>query len=286
MRARWSFLLLILTCASGLVAVAAADEEAPDAGVLHAQGKALLAQADFDGALARFLAAARAAPADKAYEQDALLLKRVVAQRQALDRPERHPRWAGIALSLHAFYLQHGLHGEAIGLGRRGVATLADAPAEDRLVEALLEAGRDAEALQQLTSKATWTRGVRHTIFYGIALARLRRFAEAAAHATAATRALDGADPLLLRDAARLPALLGQQAPTAALLVRAFEGTQATQLDALKAGVRAHPDFQRVLASEVVTKAFAATSKQKAPGCSGGSDCGSCPSRGKCGGAK
>jgi len=283
MPTRWTVLLPLLL---GLAAAIATADDAPTAAAHHVRGHALLAKADFDGALASFLAAARAAPEDAGFREDALLLKRVVDQRRALDRPERHPRWAGIATSLHAFYLQHGLLEEAVRLGRRGVATLADAAAEERLVEALLEAGSDADALAQLVSKAAWTRGARHTIFHGIALARLARFEEAAAHAKALERLLDDADPLLLRDAARLHGLLGHEAQTAALLVRAFEGTEAARLDALKSAVRSHPDFRRVLASVAVTKALTATSRRKAPGCSGGSDCGSCPNRGGCGGKK
>jgi hypothetical protein len=88
------------------------------------------------------------------------------------------------------------------------------------------------------------------------------------------------------RAAPRLEAVLGQEARAAALLVKAFEATPVANLQAFKAEVRAHGDFQRVLAGPAMTKAFATASKQKALGCSGASDCGSCPKRGGCGGKK
>lgn len=281
MRSRRTF-VLAFSLALLLPAVVQADDALSGA-MLHAEGNALLAKADFDGALARYLAAARAAPGNPTFRQDALVLKRVVAQRKALDAPRRHPKWEGIAMSLHAFYLEHDLAGEAVALGRRGLKVLANGAAENRLAEALLEAGRDADALKLLTAKASWTRDVRSRIFHGVALARTARLEQASALAKS-VKLPAKADPRLLRDAARLEAVLGQEARAAAWLVKAFEATPVANLPAFKASVRAHADFRRVLAGPAMTKAFATQSKQKALGCSGASDCGSCPKRGGCGG--
>ncbi|MDJ0522950.1 MAG: hypothetical protein QNJ90_12850 [Planctomycetota bacterium] len=283
MRSRLFILLTLLLAACVFVPPAVADDLG--AAMLHSEGEALLARGDIDGALSRFLAAARAAPGNKVIARDALVLKRVVAQRKALDRPKRHPKWEGIAISLHAFYLKHALHGEAVKLGWRGLKELKNGPAENRLAEALLETGLNAEALKQLTSKVAWTRDQRASIFRGIALLRTGKTKEAAQ--VAGTIKLPAkADSRLLRDAARLQAVLGQEAATAKLLVLAFERSPVAQLEGLKAEVRAHSDFKPVMGSAVVAKAMKTASKQKTLACSGASDCGSCPSRGGCSGKK
>ncbi len=260
-------------------------DDALNATMLHAEGKALLAKADFEGALARYLAAARAAPKSQAITQDARALKRVVAQRKALDAPKQHPKWEGIAMSLHAYYLREGLPAEAVALGRRGVKVLKNGAAEARLAEGLLEAGRHDQVMTLLAAPATWKRAERHVIFHGIALVRAGQVDKATA--LAKTLKLPAkADPRLLRDGARLHAVLGNETAAAALLVRAFETTPVANLPAFKKQVRTHADFGPVLAGPAMTKAMTTASKLKPTSCSGGTDCGSCPSRGKCGGGK
>jgi hypothetical protein len=229
-----------------------------------------------------FRAASLADPDTPAYAQDAVVLRRVIGLRKVAAQPESTPKWERAAVSLHVFYLRNGLHGEAEALDRRALATLQHADAEARLAETLLEAQRPAEVVALLTTEATWTRGAQHGAYHGIALARLGRYAEAVRVADGLKPAAD-ADPLLLRDVARLEGLLGREQPCATLLVRAFQATPAADLPAFKREVQAHPDFARVKPGDVFTRALATKSAQAATGCSGGSDCGSCPSRGGCG---
>ena len=284
MHSRSFRLLGVLLCLCTLAATAAAAEPA-DAAALHARGRTQLAQADFAGALASFRAAARAAPQREDYAQVALVLRRIVAMRKTVAGARVGPKWESTAMNLHVWYLRSGLPEEAVKLDRRGLALLANAAAEARLAEALLEAGDAPAVVKLLEADPTWNRDARHAIFRGIALARVKSYADALA-IEKTLRLPAKADPLLLRDAARLHAVLGMEAACAALLVRCFEATPPANLDALKAQVRAHPDFRGVAAGPTFAKAMRTTSKVKPVGCSGGKDCGSCPSRGSCGGKK
>lgn len=272
----------VLLCLCLFAAVAAAAEP-PDAAALHARGQAQLAQADFDGALRSFRAAARAAPGNKTYAQDALVLRRVVGMRKTVARQQVNARWEKTAISLHLFYLRNDLPQEAVALDRRGLRLLANAGAEARLAEALLEAGDNEATVKLLDQPARWQRDQRHAIFHGIALARTKQYARAL-KVHESLRLPKNASPLLLRDAARLEAVLGREPGCAALLKRSFETTPPANLATFKAQVRAHPDFRGVAAGPTFAQAMQTASKVKPVGCSGGKDCGSCPSRGSCGG--
>ena len=242
-----------------------------------------MARADFDGALSSFRAAARAAPKNKVYAQDALVLRRVVGMRRVVTRQQANVRWERAAISLHIFYLRSNLATEAVRLDRRGLALLTNAAAEARLAEALLESGDDAAAVKLLDAPVRWRRDERHAIFHGIALARMKQYARAF-QIEKTLHLPKNATPLLLRDAARLEAVLGREAECAALLTRAFETTPPANLTTFKAQVRTHADFQRVAVGPTFSRAMQTASKVKPAGCSGGKDCGSCPSRGSCGG--
>ena len=277
-RSSWIAVLLCLGC----LATTAWADDVPDAAALHARGAALLAEARFEAALEQFVAAAAAAPDQAAYVQDAAVLRRVIALRKVAETPEASARWERTAATLHAFYLRHRLHEEAEALDRRALATLKSAVAEARLAETLLEADRPTEVAQLLAAPAPWTRTVQHTIYRGLALARMRQYDAALQLADGLSLPAD-ADPLRLREAARLEALLGRADTCAALLVRAFRATPTTALEAFKAQVLGCADFAGVRVSPAFVQALATPSAQKAASCSGGTDCGSCPSRGGCG---
>jgi hypothetical protein len=83
---------------------------------------------------------------------------------------------------------------------------------------------------------------------------------------------------------ARLYALLGAEGAASSELALALHWTPPSRLDNVRMSVRSHADFSGVMASEAFAAALQADSKVQESACSGGSSCGSCPSRSTCAG--
>jgi hypothetical protein len=84
---------------------------------------------------------------------------------------------------------------------------------------------------------------------------------------------------------ARLHVLLGDADSGIASLKGAFEKTPPSMLADVKSWTRKCPDLATLRGTEAFAKVLETKSTIEESGCSGGSGCGSCPSRGGCGGA-
>jgi tetratricopeptide (TPR) repeat protein len=270
----------VLALAS-LLAAPAFAEDAPDAAALFAKGKALLGEGELQAALDAFVAAAKADPENAEYAGQAHVLKRVIALRKTVSEAEPSPKWERVVASLHVYFLQNGLVDKALDLDREAHGRAPSATTTLLLAEGLLEAKKNEEAAKLLAGlKDEWRSPLTH-VYHGIALARLGK-ADAARASLKAVPAEAG--PGLRYDVARLLALLGETEKALGELKRCFEAVPPTQLPAVKEMARKCPDFAALAKSDAFAKVLAVKSKLAESDCSGGSGCGSCPSRGSCGG--
>jgi hypothetical protein len=260
---------------------ALAEEISGEAAARFAEGEKLLEKGDLDGALAAYMAAAKADPENKAYIQQAMVLKRVKALRGYVEANDPSPKWEKMVLSLHAFYLTHNMAGDALALDRMAFKKQDSALNASLLSEALLELKKNEEAYMLLTDLDKEKLDEQNKLYLGITLARLERVDEA-------RRIRDGleinrsAKPGILFDAARLNTLVGDHARALDQLKLMFEKTPPSQLDKNKKFVMTCADFTTLKRVEGYGAAMSTLSKVAESSCSSGSSCGSCPNRSSC----
>ncbi len=242
----------------------------------------LLTQGAFDDALRAFAVAAKTDPGNTAYRENYAVLRRIIRMRERLDKEANPQKWETSALAIRAYYYEHAIYKEALPLDRQIHEKLNNATSAEMLAETQLNLGLNAEAaetLQQMDAKEATPRS---QMLLGIALARSQKVDEARA-ATSELTIADKAGPHVLFDAARLKALLGDNPAAITLLVKCFESTPPSRLDAMKTLAKESPDLKGISAGPEFATALATASKVKESECSGGSSCGSCPSRASCG---
>ena len=256
-----------------------------EAAATFAEGRTLLAQADFDGALAAFAAAAKADPQNQDYRSQYALVRRVMNVRKAIEREKDDARWAVTAQALRSFYYDNGIYSEALSLDRQRHVRIGGIESATLLAETQLELDMNAETAALLGGFEPDDLPLRSRAFLGIALARMERLdeAEAIARTCAAPEAIN---PGLCFDLARLHCLLGDRAAAAAMLTRCFQSTLPSRLDDMKACARNHADLGALASSAEFVAVFSTPSKISESSCSGGAGCGSCPSRGACSGGQ
>lgn len=275
--ARWRLIGLGLGMVLALSA-AAGGETPQDA---YARGKALLAQGEFEGALAAFTAAARADQSNREYLDQYSLARRVVLLRQRLETEQDPERWAYLARSLHALYCGEGIFSAAIPLAEQIHARLKDEASAVLLAETQLAVNRNAEAAAVLGAldKEKTTAASRAVL--GVALAR-QGDVQAAREILKAVGLGQDAPPQARYATARLYALTGHSAEAAAALAACLESVPPSRQAHLREHARRCPDFAALASTAAFAKALQTASKVPESACSGGSGCGSCPMRGNC----
>ncbi len=271
--------LVALALAFLLISPALA-EDGPDAAATFASGKALLAKGDLPGAFKAFVAASRAEPENTEYSQQAMLLKRVITLRKTVSKAETNAKWERMVVSLHVYFLRNDLTKLALDLDREAHGRAPSALTSTLLAEAMLDAKLDAEAAKLLAGVEKSWLTPQNLVFKGIAEARLGK--KDAARVSLKAVAVDEIGPGLRFDLARLHVLLGEIDAGVKQLTLCFEAVPPSQLDAVKALAKKCPDLKPLAKSGAMTKLLAVKSKIDESGCSGGSGCGSCPSRGSC----
>jgi tetratricopeptide (TPR) repeat protein len=265
----------------GLMPVMALAGAAETAAALVAQGKGLLAKADFEGALKAYAEAAKTDSQNQDYRQQYAVLRRVIQMREGVDKETNDEKWRGTVAGLRAFYYGNDLYGEALALDRKAHTKLKNADSASALAQTQLQMGQNAEAAVTLSALDEKSATPQSQVLLGIALARQGKNDEAKALAGKIETPKEGM-PGLLYDLASLHALTGDTAGAAALLTRCFENTPPSRVDAFKATAKQDKDLASMVASADFAKALETTSKVKESACTGGSNCGSCPSKGSC----
>ncbi|MGB9625953.1 MAG: hypothetical protein ACPMAQ_13950 [Phycisphaerae bacterium] len=259
---------------------------APDqAAKSFADGNALLAKADFDGALKAYAAAAKADPDKQEYRQQYAIVRRVVQMREAIAREKNPQKWEQMARALRGFYVNSGIYSEALAIDKQLHAKLNTPATAVMLAETQLALSMNADAEKVLSGIDEKSATPESRVMLGIALARQKKIDEAKA-AAAKCKPTAEAGPGFLYDLACLKALTGDAAGAVEAITKAFEQTPPSRLERMKSHAKEDKDLASVAGTEAFAKALKTQSKVKESSCSGGSDCGSCPSKGSCGSAK
>jgi hypothetical protein len=273
-------LLVLALC---LLVAAPAFAGKPEAARLVADGKALLAKGDLEGAYRAHLGAVKADPTDPELSQQALLLRRVIQLRAHVARADPSPAWEKQVTSLHHWYVRNGLLEMAVEQDRAAHARAPGLQTGGLLADALLRTDRNAEAEKTLAALPVDELPVPHRLFLGIALARQGK-KDAARERLAGLDASKIESPALQLMLARVHVLLGDVDRGLGHLRTCLEKAPPSAHQTVKADVKGCGDFASVRTTKAFTAALATKSKVAESDCSSGSDCGSCPSRKASGG--
>ena len=249
-----------------------------------AAGQALLAKADFDGALEAFKAAARTDAENQEYAQQYAMLRQVVRMRGDCPKEQDAERWLRMAGALRTFYHDHQLYSEALPLDEERHRRHRSAETAVLLAETQFGLGMHSQAIEMLGSLTEEQASPRTRVLQGLALARLGRLDEAKKIAEVPGHVTEDVGPRFFYDLARLRALVGDSKEALPALTRSFELTPPSQLDAFKVEVQGCKDFNALVSTADFAKALETPSKVKESECSKGSGCGNCPRRANCGG--
>jgi Flp pilus assembly protein TadD len=264
-------LLLIPVCAFGA-----------DAQQTFEQGKKLVQQGDFEGAMQAFAAAARADRSNADYLQSYALVRQVIMIQNELEKPIDLRRWEQLARALHSYYISEALYDHALKLDRRIHKRVNNASSAALLAETQLAMDLNEEAVEVLSNLPADRTSVVTESLEGIALARLGRKADAAKHAKSVELS-DAHGPGVLYCVARLQAATGDATQATTLLRRCFEQVPPSRLVAFKEHAKAAPEFAALANTPEFEQSLATKSRVKESSCSGGSSCAGCPMRNKCG---
>ncbi len=280
----------VLVCSLiGLVAMSAPQALAgvnEDAAKLFAEGKALVAKADFEGAQKAFAAAAKLDSEKKLeYRQQYSMLRQVMQMRESIDKEKNEQKWQAMARALRSYYHQNKVYSEALALDKKVHEKLKNGESAAALAGTQLAMGLNEDAAKVIGGLDEKSMTAEARILLGIALARQKKIDEAKAAVAKCKLAADS-DSGLYYDMACVKALVGESDEANALLTRAFELTPPSRLDAVKAHAKTDKDLASLVGSAGFEKALKTESKVKESKCSGGSSCGNCPSRGGCSSAK
>jgi len=278
---RMIFVILLI----GFVALAAAPavaKPAEDAAKAFTMGQALLAKADFDGALEAFKSAARTEAENQEYAQQYAMLRQVARMRRDCPKERDGEKWAKMAGALRTFYHDYDLFSEALPLDTELHRRNPSPESAVLLAETQLALGMDSRTVELLAGLSPKQTSPRTEVLHGLALARMGQVDEAKKLIRKLRRVKDEEGPRYFYDLARVRALTGDSAGAFEALTRSFELTPPSQLDAFKAEVKEGADFSTLLASADFGEVMKTSSKVQESGCSKGAGCGKCPKRAGC----
>ena len=260
-------------------AAAGPVEEAAEA---FAAGRALLARADFDGALEAFKAAARTDASNQEYGQQYAMLRQVIRMRSDCSKEQDAERWLKMSGALRTFYQDHRLYAESLPLDQERSRRDRSAESAVLLAETQIALGMHSEAVELLGALQSGEAAPRTDVLHGLALARLGRVEEAKKLAASPGKVAPDVSPRYFYDLARLQALTGDTKGAFGTLARSFEQTPPSKLDAFRTEVKKCGDLAVLASAADFAKVLATASKVKESGCSKGAGCGKCPKRGGC----
>jgi tetratricopeptide (TPR) repeat protein len=259
-------------------AFAGPSEEAAQA---FADGKALLAKADFEGALAAFKKAAKADVNNPDYKEHYAVLRQIVKLREKSANETNEQRWLEMAQAMRAFYHENGIHGEALPLDREVYRRQPGSHTVAQLAETQLALGINSETVELLSNLPKEQRTERTKVLLGLAYVRQGRTGEAASIADqVSVKACAGPDTFF--ELACLRAQVGETDGALTALTRSFESTPPSSLENRKVDARSCEDLAGLAQTPGFAAALKTESKVKESGCSGGTSCGKCPKRGGC----
>jgi hypothetical protein len=253
---------------------------APDAGAKSfAEGTELLKKADFDGALKAYAEAARTDGDNAQFRQEYMLLRKIIKTRDAITKEANPDKWWQLAVTLRNYYYKYELYKEILPLARQMNEKKKSVESAVVLADAYLTLGQNAEAEKAVSGLDAKDLTPSARLVQGIALARQNKL-EAAKAILGQVTMPEKPSPRFMLDLARLKVLCGDKDGGYAALTTAFESVPPGALDSFKAYAKKTPEFAAAADNEQLAKVFQTPSKVKESACSGGKDCGTCPSKG------
>ena len=255
--------LAVLCVLSSSAAVWAGSD---DAAGKFAEGNALLAKADFEGALAAYDAAAKADPENTEYRMKGMLVRRVMKMREALDKLDDE-KWLQASTALYYFYQDNGVSSEALAMAEKIHAKQNNAESATMLARSQLAMGKHDEALASLSSLPKDKTCPETCVLTCLCLARQGKTAEAKAMC-ADIHEPEEPDGEFLYDLACLHAALGDSEDAMGTLKRCFECTSPGRLPLIKECAGRCGDFYKLRGNPAMADVMATESKIKS-GCCG-----------------
>lgn len=267
--------LIALGCMLPLVAWA---QTAPE---LSAQGKALLAKGDLDGALKAYQAAARADQDNAQYAQQFAIVRQAVELRRRLQTEQDPERWEFMASALHSFYVRNGMYPAALAVAGQMHQRLHTETSALVVAETAFALDNADLVVKTLSSLEPGHVSPVSRALLGVALSRLGKAQEARQIANT-IRMPDDASPGAIYALARLQAATGDRKAALGSLERMLSAVPPSRQEAYKNHARQSPEFAAMASTPEFAKVLATESKVPESKCSGGSNCAGCPMRGKC----
>ena len=203
-----------------------------DAAGKFAEGNALLAKADFEGALAAVRCRGKADPENTEYRMKGMLVRRVMKMREGLDRLDDE-KWLQASTALYYFYQDNGVSSEALAMAEKIHAKQNNAESATMLARSQLAMGKNDEALASLSSLPKDKTCATTCVLTCLCLARQGKTAEAKAMC-ADIHEPEEPDGEFLYDLACLRAALGDSEDAMGALKRCFECTPPGRLPLVK----------------------------------------------------
>ncbi len=258
---------------------------AEQAAEIFASGKAMLAKADFEGALRAFKAAAQENSSEQEYAQQYAMLRQVIKMRGDCAKERDPEQWLRTSAALRTFYHDNHLYAESLPLDKERHRLQPSAESAVLLAETQLALGQNSEAVELLGGLKEVQTSARTGLLRRLALARMGRIEEAKSPAAQPQQVPDDAGPEYFYDLARLQALTGDSKGALAALTQSFERTAPSKLEAFRVEVIECKDLSSVASTADFAQVLKTPSKVKESDCSKGAGCGKCPKKAKCGAA-
>ncbi|MBU0718473.1 MAG: hypothetical protein KJ749_09520 [Planctomycetes bacterium] len=249
----------------------------------YAEGMALLAKDDFEGALASFEAAVKADTENQEYVQQYAMLRQIVRMRQAIADQQDEARWLKMAEALRTFYWDHRLYSEVLPLDQERHRRAPGAESATLLAETQLALEMDAQAVAMLEGLTEEQTSPRTRVLHGLALARLGHPEKAKQNVAADEPVADDVGPRYFYDLARLQAVVAGAEAAVGPLARSLELTPPSRIDAFRSEAKSCKEFARLMNAPGFAEILETPSKVEESSCSKGPSCGSCPKRATCG---
>ena len=244
----------------------------------YEKAEVLLKQANLKQAYVYYAAAYKLNRKQIKYRNKFRLVGRVMKLRARLDKEKHVGKWTYIALFLRNFYHTYNLNQEALAVTRKLHVKFHSPTSASMLAESLLLVKKNQEALDVLRKSK---RNLRVRLFEGIALARMGKKKEAKAVCDSLKALSQKAKPSFLYNYACLCALTNDIEGVKASLKKFFSRIPSARLPMVKKVV-CRSIYLKTLLCKPEFKDVLATKSQIKTTCSGGTTCGSCPSKNSC----
>jgi tetratricopeptide (TPR) repeat protein len=276
MKMRTIFLLLSLGFVSaGFIFAGPAEDK-------YAEGTEMMKQGDFDTAMKSFAAAAKLDREQVKYREMYSLVRRIVKTRNVMETEANLAKWKQYAEGLRNFYYTYRLWDQAYELDKQLFAKESTDENRLLLVESMVAAGKNKEALAELDKLAQEKVDTEAKLYRAMALGSSGE-KEAAAAIMKDIKIADDAPNGMRYYASRASMVIGDKEHAYEYLRKTLEAIPPSAIENFRVSVKTAPEFAQVAGSDEFAAVLSTESKISESSCSGGSDCGSCRLSTSCG---